>query len=1113
MRLKLTGKHSILLKWIDSCIGRGNALLLLFPCEQSITLLHVWKVIDWDGTYNRQLLLFARRFLGTLFQFGHCYAVFEKADRAMYEKKTDAHGACGEGLNKNAAIKQRQITTREDKGAPTMEKYEFTAEARSLMEQMQVPFAVYQFLDKRVVTLALSDGFCRLFGYADRAQAYYDMDHDMYKDTHPDDTARIANAAFRFATEGGKYEVIYRTKTKGSSDYRIVHAFGEHVYTETGVRLAHIWYADEGTYLEGPHYENAEFNRALSHALYERSLLKASYYDYLTGLPSISYFFELANTTKEDILERGGLPVMMYMDFSGMKFFNAKHGFAEGDRLLQSFAKELAQLFNSENCCHIGADHFAVISEDAGLEEKLQQLFRDCRGMNEGKTLPVHVGIYRSQLEPVHSSVACDRAKLACNALKGTYDSGLSYYSRELSDDAERRQYIIENLDRAIEKRWVKVYYQPIVRAANERVCNEEALARWVDPINGFLSPADFIPALESAGLIYKLDLFVLDEVLEKIHRQQTTGLHVVPHSINLSRADFDACDIVEEIRQRVDAAKISREKITIEITESIIGSDFDFMKVQIARFQELGFPVWMDDFGSGYSSLDVLQDIKFNLIKFDMSFMRKLENGDSGKIILKELMRMTAALGVDTICEGVETEAQVRFLQEIGCSKLQGFYYCKPVPFEEILERYRSGMQIGFENPKESEYYEAISRVNLYDLAVIATDDKSKFQTFFNTLPVGIMEVKDGQVRFVRTNQSYRDFMKRFFGIDLSDNNLFMTDIPFGPGSSFTSLVKQCCHTGNRAFFDEQMQDGSTIHSFARRIGTNPVTEKTAIAIAILSISKPDEGTTYADIARALAADYYNIYAVDLDSERFIEYTSPVGGDELAMERHGKNFFEAARRDTLKRIYEEDRESFLTWFTKENIVRELDEQGVFTTTYRLIDSGVPMYVNMKITRMQPNGNRIILGISIIDSQMKQQAQIEKMQREETAYTRIMALTGDYLSLYTVDRETGNYLEYSATNEYESLGFAKTGDDFFLQGMLDGKRTVYEEDLPGYLQSFTRENVLAEIDKKGAYQFCYRLVIGGKPKRVVLKIVSVRERDGNKLIASVRAWKERARQT
>ena len=281
-------------------------------------------------------------------------------------------------------------------------------------------------------------------------------------------------------------------------------------------------------------------------------------------------------------------------------------------------------------------------------------------------------------------------------------------------------QYILGNLDRAITENWILAYYMPIVRASNGRVCEEEALARWIDPDQGVLSPADFIPVLENAKLIYKLDLHIVDEVLKKMKAQTDAGLYLVPISVNLSRTDFDSCDIVEEICERVDKAEIPRNKLIIEITESILGEDFDYMKSQIERFQSLGFSVWMDDFGSGYSSVDVLQDISFDHIKFDIKFMQRFDK-EKSRIMLTELIRMAMALGIKTITEGVETEEQVEFLREIGCNKLQGFYFCKPISLEELLDRYKSGRQIGFENPEESAYYDAIGGVNLYDLSIIS--------------------------------------------------------------------------------------------------------------------------------------------------------------------------------------------------------------------------------------------------------------------------------------------------------------------------------------------------------------------------------------------------------
>ena len=173
-----------------------------------------------------------------------------------------------------------------------MEKYKFSADQLALMESMKIPFAVYQMIDGRVAALALSDGFCELFGYEHREQAYHDMDFEMYREIHPDDTARVADAAARFVREDEKLDVIYRGRPKDSAEYHIIHAYGRHVLTETGVRVGYLWYADEGPYSEETKEDRTGLNKALINALHEESILKASRYDTLTGLPRMNWFFE-----------------------------------------------------------------------------------------------------------------------------------------------------------------------------------------------------------------------------------------------------------------------------------------------------------------------------------------------------------------------------------------------------------------------------------------------------------------------------------------------------------------------------------------------------------------------------------------------------------------------------------------------------------------------------------------------------------------------------------------------------------------------------------------------------------------------------------------------------
>ena len=866
-----------------------------------------------------------------------------------------------------------------------MEKYRFSEETRKILERMKQALAVYQVIDGRIVTLLVSDGFRNLFGYQSREQAAFFLDHDMYKGIHPDDRARLTGAALRFAESKDDEELdfIYRTHSGMDSGYRIIHLHGYHVLTETGVRIAQVWYMDEGVYDEDGNKKGSWINSSLNTALHEDSILNAAHYDELTGLPNLTWFFKLAEAGKDRVFSEGKQGILLYLDLDGMKYYNHQNGFAEGDKLLKAFSEVLARIFGKEDCCHISADRFAVSTTEDMVDGQLKQLFEEAGKMNGGRSLPVRAGVYSTSMEDVPISSAFDRAKLACDELHRSETSAANYYRREMSDNARRRQYIAANIDRAISEGWIKVYYQPIVRAMNGKVCEVEALARWIDPVEGILSPAEFIPHLENAGLIYKLDLCVLEQVLEKMQKQKAAGLNKLPHSINLSRSDFAVCDIVEEIRKRVDGAEISRELITIEITESVVGSDLDFMKEQIARFQTLGFPVWMDDFGSGYSSLDVLQSIRFDLIKFDMSFMRKLDKGESGKIILTELMKMATSLGIDTVCEGVETEEQVRFLQEIGCSKLQGFYFGRPIPAEKIREMNEAGLGIGYEDPAASAYFEAIGRVNLYDLGVIASQDEAFFQNTFNTLPMAILEIRENTAQYVRTNPSYRRFVRRFFGFNLTEDakDFIKFNSPF-----MDHIAQSCNDQETRAFYNEKMRDGSVVHSFARRIGTNPVNGCIAVVVAVLSISDPDD--------------------------------------------------------------REDR-------------------------------------------------------------MQQQARIEETQRERDALAKIMALNEDYICLYSVDPETGRYVEYTSSPEYEALGFAKEGEDFFWRGIEDGKMAVYSEDLPGYLENFTKDKVLTAIRETKKFSMNYRLVLDGKPTFVSLKIISFGVGKQARLLAGVRKWRIR----
>ena len=826
--------------------------------------------------------------------------------------------------------------------------------------------------------------------------------------------------------------------------------------------------------------------------------------DYLTGLLSMNSFLRIAEQGRRTMHEKEIETALVFLNLSGLKFFNKKYGFSEGNALIREMADILAALFGKDRCSRFGQDHFAVFTEKEGLENKLKTVFKEMKRANNGKTLYVRAGVYPDSMGIVETSLACDRAKYACDLNKDDNNSYYRFFDHNMLQMEVNRQYVIDHLDQAINENWIKAFYQPIVRATTLKVCDEEALARWIDPERGMLSPAEFIPILEDSKLIYKVDLRMVDIILEKMRNQRRAGLHVVPISVNLSRTDFDVCDMVEEICNRVDAAGIARELLTIEITESVIGADFDFMKEQIDRFQKLGFRVWMDDFGSGYSSLDLLQEIHFDLIKFDMRFMRQFDRKPESRVILTELMRMAASLNVERVAEGVETRAQVEFLSEIGCTKLQGFYFCKPIPLAEIIERNKKGIQIGFENPAEIDYNRTVSAINLYDLGAVSSGDVRSVRQYFNTQPMFVVEYDGANVTLVRENRSYREFVDQHEGLLRMHQTIAISDTDNEYSLALYKGLLRSEEEGRTVFINETIGNGDVIHAMVRKVMKNPVTGVTSYAFAVLGITRVEsKGLSFSNVARALSTNYINLYYVDLETEEFTEYSPYRNKEEISAERNGIHFFDAVREDAPAALYSEDLDAFLTAFTKKNVKTALRKYGAFNYTYRLMIDGKPQYVSMKAVCMEKEDNRIIIGINNVDAGVRQRETIERLKAETATYNRISVLMGDFVFIYTVDPETCRYLEYSCASEYAELGIPTEGEDFFRDSIRESIDRIHEDDLEFFLKEFTKENVMDKTKNGEIFTLEYRIRLRNIMEKVALRAGIVEEKDGPQLIVGV----------
>ena len=324
---------------------------------------------------------------------------------------------------------------------------------------------------------------------------------------------------------------------------------------------------------------------------------------------------------------------------------------------------------------------------------------------------------------------------------KKTVGSENIYDNSDIQDQSALRDYIIRNFDCALKHHWIKVYYQPLIRTMTQTVCGAEALVRWIDPQRGVLSPGMFIPALEESGQIYRLDLYVFEQVCRQHRALMDVDEEIIPVSVNLSRKDFTHDNLVKDIDRVSKKYGIPREFTHVEITESAFVENISHVNQHIEAFHKRGYQVWMDDFGSGYSSLGVLQKYSFDVIKIDMNFLRNF-NSKSQRIITA-IVKMAKEIGIQTLAEGVETEQQFNFLKSIGCEKIQGYYFAKPMPLEETIPFLKTrGLEL--ERAKWTGYFDALGRIN-----------------YLTDQPLCVMDDDGTRMKMLFCNKEYRNIQK----------------------------------------------------------------------------------------------------------------------------------------------------------------------------------------------------------------------------------------------------------------------------------------------------------------------------------------------------------------
>lgn len=413
--------------------------------------------------------------------------------------------------------------------------------------------------------------------------------------------------------------------------------------------------------------------------------------DVLTGGYNRWGFIRITERLLNEVPDRTKYAVLFF-NVKNFKAVNELFGVESGDVVLQNIFRTLTySKLSPVITARVESDHFVCLVENKNLDFEELTSVCDNKFVKDGKcmNLIIRCGIFYVEEKPMKISGMIDRAKLAKRYITDEYVQPYMVYDHSMQVAYIDKAKLAGELQEGIAKEQFKVYYQPVIDTKTGKIASAEALIRWIHPDKGFISPALFIPALEENGHISELDFYVLKKVWQFINDRCENNKFVVPISVNLSWMDFYDEIMMEKILKEMDCFRENgREHMArFEITETSYAAIRENRSGILESLRIKNAKILLDDFGSGFSSFGMLQDYDFDILKIDMSFIRKIGENPKTKSIVHSIIGMAHEIGIKTVAEGVETEEQVSFLRQSGCDYIQGYYYSKPLPEEEFVE------------------------------------------------------------------------------------------------------------------------------------------------------------------------------------------------------------------------------------------------------------------------------------------------------------------------------------------------------------------------------------------------------------------------------------------
>ena len=485
---------------------------------------------------------------------------------------------------------------------------------------------------------------------------------------------------------------------------------------------------------------------------FARASLEAPRIDAATGLLSKEAFFD---ETAAYLRHSGARDVsIVCFDVDHFKLFNDLHGLDCGDELLRYLGRALALRFSPDGAqplARLAADTFALCA--TGIRpERVERILVDISSeCPNGIDAIVRAGVYRIEDPASPVSIMCDRAVIALRTVKGSYFDRVALYDPGMREALVLEREVVAGIESALREDRIELFLQPKCNIRTGKIVGAEALARWRHPERGIVAPGEFIPLIERNGLVRSLDLRVWEKTAAWIRGLIDEGVQPVPVSVNVSRADIYLVDVAAELHALVERYGIDPSLIEVEITESAYSERPDRIVAAFDALAERGFTVLMDDFGSGYSSLNMLKDINVDVLKIDMRFLDRDDR--RSKDIMESVIRIARWLDLPVIAEGVETREQVNFLLDVGCSYAQGYYYARPMEaaaFEALLT---DGSKVQHEQCALQDARRPI--LDFRDLLHENTISDRMLSSIIGS--VALYSYADGDLRLIRGNEAYR--------------------------------------------------------------------------------------------------------------------------------------------------------------------------------------------------------------------------------------------------------------------------------------------------------------------------------------------------------------------